>query len=430
MSLIPKEVIASVEPGSIGSTELADGGVTSDKLADGSVTLAKIAALSITAAKLAEETITLEKLTTRLQLMTQATHAKAPCRVVATSNVTVAGGAPNTVDGVSLQMGDRVLCTAQSDPKQNGIRTVTVLGTGANGTWSWAEDANAAGDIRAGTTTIIGEGTHALERYVQTGAGILTPGTHDQTWDLLASQVVSGSGVALGTGFAPDALTTATLVSPSTEFAADQTWGTFTNTFDHGSIVSASGIEAAGGYLQTISGGAAMMGGLYSNTFPSGDFAMFAKFYVKADGTAGGGGIAFMQGTGATDDVYHVGGYCTGYSSSETRAWISYWTAYNAAGADIHYIFCGYPFYVAVRYEAAGHRIQTWVGSHPRCMALVDPNRTLVNAPTKIGLVTRRVSGSARVTRATVEWIRFRADTYDSAATAACPIDLAGKLLT
>ena len=240
------------------------------------------------------------------------------------------------------------------------------------------------------------------------------------------------AGVGGGTTrYFPDVIPSGTsLVAPSCEFQAAQTTGSFTSSWDLGTVVSAAGLDDLGAWIETNGlGTAAALGGLYSSTFPSGDWAMLAKMTVEGNGTAGGGGIGLIQGTGATDDVYFMGTYSTGYPSLDMRAWISYFTAYNTPGADIVYQSIGPPLYIGVRYEASGHRIQTWMGRSPQTLALVDPNRTLTNAPTAIALLARRVSGAQRLIRSTCEWIRFRADTYDAAVTAVPPRDLAGELL-
>ncbi len=58
-----------------------------------------------------------------------------------TANIaTLAGGAPNTLDGVTLAVNDRVLVKDQTTTNLNGIYTVTTLGTGVNGTWARAAD--------------------------------------------------------------------------------------------------------------------------------------------------------------------------------------------------------------------------------------------------------------------------------------------------
>ena len=71
---------------------------------------------------------------------------------------TLAGGAPLVVDGVTLLLGDRVLVKNQTTASQNGIYTVSVLGTGADGTWVRATDADTAIEM-AGVTAVVQRGT-------------------------------------------------------------------------------------------------------------------------------------------------------------------------------------------------------------------------------------------------------------------------------
>ena len=84
---------------------------------------------------------------------------KQSVRVVTVSNVTLGGGAPSTVDGVSLSLNDRILVTAQSTGSQNGLYYVTTVGTGSNGTWARSVDGNETGEIDAGMVVMVTEGT-------------------------------------------------------------------------------------------------------------------------------------------------------------------------------------------------------------------------------------------------------------------------------
>lgn len=83
---------------------------------------------------------------------------KQATRVVTTTNITLAGGAPNTVDSISLALNDRVLVTGQSAAAENGIYYVTTLGTGSNGTWTRSIDTDATGELLAGTIVMVTEG--------------------------------------------------------------------------------------------------------------------------------------------------------------------------------------------------------------------------------------------------------------------------------
>lgn len=64
-------------------------------------------------------------------------------RLATTGNIAdLLAGAPDTVDGQSLSIGDRILVKDQSTASQNGIYSVTTVGTGSNGVWARATDFN------------------------------------------------------------------------------------------------------------------------------------------------------------------------------------------------------------------------------------------------------------------------------------------------
>jgi hypothetical protein len=96
---------------------------------------------------------------------------KNSCRIVTTTNVTLTGGAPLTYDGVTLVQYDRVLVAGQTDKTQNGIYSVSTLGSGSNGTWVRSKDANANDRLTAGMNTFIEEGTYSGQFW-----HLLTPG--------------------------------------------------------------------------------------------------------------------------------------------------------------------------------------------------------------------------------------------------------------
>jgi len=83
---------------------------------------------------------------------------KQATRVVATVSVSLSGGAPSSVDGVSLSTGDRVLVTAQTTGSQNGLYYVITVGSGSNGTWARTSDGNDNGEIEAGMIVMVTEG--------------------------------------------------------------------------------------------------------------------------------------------------------------------------------------------------------------------------------------------------------------------------------
>jgi hypothetical protein len=83
---------------------------------------------------------------------------KQSTRVVTTVSVSLTGGAPSSVDGVSLSVGDRVLVTGQTTGSQNGLYYVVTVGSGTNGTWARTSDGNENGEIEAGMIVMVTEG--------------------------------------------------------------------------------------------------------------------------------------------------------------------------------------------------------------------------------------------------------------------------------
>ena len=74
------------------------------------------------------------------------------------ANINLAA-APNTLDGVSLVLSDRILVKDQTPSSLNGIYRVTTLGTGSNGSWTRAADFNDWRQISSGALTFVEQGT-------------------------------------------------------------------------------------------------------------------------------------------------------------------------------------------------------------------------------------------------------------------------------
>lgn len=83
---------------------------------------------------------------------------KNSARAASTANIST-GAAPNTIDGVTLAANDRVLLKDQTSGLQNGIYEVTTLGTGANGVWTRATDADTSAEVTSGMAVSVTEGT-------------------------------------------------------------------------------------------------------------------------------------------------------------------------------------------------------------------------------------------------------------------------------
>lgn len=102
-------------------------------------------------------------------------------RVSSTSNVaTPASAAPDVVDGVTLVVGNRVLLANQMAAATNGLYIVDVLGTGADGQWTRAVDADHASDFSPGMEVYVEEGTvNSQSFYYLTTTASITLGTTD-----------------------------------------------------------------------------------------------------------------------------------------------------------------------------------------------------------------------------------------------------------
>jgi len=107
-----------------------------------------------------------------------------------------------TIDGVDLLAGARVLVKNQTDAAENGIYLVDA------GTWPRATDADSSGDLTGGAFVFVEEGTlYADTGWVLTNDGLVNIGTEDQTWTQFAGAgtYTAGNGLTLtGSQFAAD----------------------------------------------------------------------------------------------------------------------------------------------------------------------------------------------------------------------------------
>jgi hypothetical protein len=134
-------------------------------------------------------------------------------RVATTGNITLSG--VQTIDGVTLVAGDRVLVKNQSTASTNGIYVV------ASGAWNRALDFNASQDVTSGAFTFVEAGTaNADSGWVLSTLNPITVGTTALSFVQFsgAGQIDAGDGlsksgnrldVGAGTGIAVTATTVA-----------------------------------------------------------------------------------------------------------------------------------------------------------------------------------------------------------------------------
>jgi hypothetical protein len=119
-----------------------------------------------------------------------------PVRVATTGNITLSG--TQTIDGVAVIAGDRVLVKDQTTQTQNGIYVV------ASGSWTRATDADNTpdGELKGGDFTLVLEGTvNSGYGYVCSNTSAVTIGTTNITYAAFnaAKAVTAGSGLTEST---------------------------------------------------------------------------------------------------------------------------------------------------------------------------------------------------------------------------------------
>jgi phage-related tail fiber protein len=121
--------------------------------------------------------------------LAQGIDAKASCVVATTANITLSG--TQTIDGIALSVGDRVLVKDQTSQANNGIYLV------ASSTWTRTTDANTWDELVAAFTFIEKGTTQANNGYISTITAGGTLGTTAVTFAQFsgAGQITAGAGL-------------------------------------------------------------------------------------------------------------------------------------------------------------------------------------------------------------------------------------------
>ena len=139
---------------------------------------------------LAEPTLSNDAATKNyVDLAVQGLKTKDSVRAATTANITLSG--TQTIDGVALSAGDRVLVKNQTTASANGIYVVAV------GAWSRATDADTGAELR-GAFTFVQEGTSQADTGWVVGTdGVITLDTTAINWVQFSSagQVTAGNGL-------------------------------------------------------------------------------------------------------------------------------------------------------------------------------------------------------------------------------------------
>jgi hypothetical protein len=147
----------------------------------------------------------------------QGLDVKESVKAATTGNITLSG--TQTVDGVSLSVGDRVLVKNQSTGSENGLYVV------ASGSWSRAADADADSEVTAGLFTFVSEGTvNGDAGFSLTTNDDITVGSTALTFTQFsgAGNITGGDGIQKsGSELSIDAKANGGLVIESSELAVD-----------------------------------------------------------------------------------------------------------------------------------------------------------------------------------------------------------------
>ena len=112
-------------------------------------------------------------------------------KAATTANITLSN--TQTVDGVALSVGDRVLVKDQSTASQNGIYVV------ASGAWTRSTDADAPAELNPGTFVFVEQGTiNDNTGFVVVSDSVVTIGTDAINWTLFSSSgtLIAGNGLS------------------------------------------------------------------------------------------------------------------------------------------------------------------------------------------------------------------------------------------
>lgn len=203
---------------------------------------------------------------------------KASVRAATTANITLSG--EQTIDGVAVVAGDRVLVKDQTAGAENGIYLASA------GAWTRTTDADAAGELTSGAIVPVESGTlNADTLWMLTTDGTITIGTTALVWQIKsgdASTTRKGM-VQLATSAEAQALTNAlNALTPASLAAALQgaNQSLATNGYQKlpgGLIVQWGVFNVAGSTTSTFS---------LPVAFALAGYAISASFGIPASGTA------------------------------------------------------------------------------------------------------------------------------------------------
>ena len=185
---------------------------------------------------------------------------KASVRAASTANITLAN--TQTMDGISLAVGDRVLVKDQNANEDNGIYVVV---SGAS--WTRATDADADAEVTSGLFTFVEEGTvNQNKGFVLTTDGTITVGTtgldfaqFSDTGIITASNGLTQAGQAFNVGVGFGLTVSSTEVRISSSYAGQSSITTVGTISSGGWQGSSIGVAYGGTGLTSVAKGSVLV---------------------------------------------------------------------------------------------------------------------------------------------------------------------------
>lgn len=184
--------------------------------------------------------------------------AKESVRAATTGNITLSG--LQTIDGVALAAGNRVLVKNQTSASQNGIYVA------ASGSWARAADADSSAEVTPGLFTFVEEGTaNGVTGWVLSTTGAITLGTTALAFVQFsgAGTIQAGSGLLMNGGVLSVNTTTTggTTINGSSQVSLTGQALALHQLADNGFFVRTGNGTVAARSLSSISAGLAVSSG-------------------------------------------------------------------------------------------------------------------------------------------------------------------------